>query len=59
LTMTRETRKNAAFSGFSRASSRLQKSRSAASVSAMRSESLLILLLILGAPLNHAGRTQA
>ncbi|MRJ39346.1 hypothetical protein FRT59_20545 [Pseudomonas haemolytica] len=34
-----------------------QKSRIAASVSTMRSESLLI--LILGAPLNHAGRTQA
>ena len=34
-----------------------QKSRSAASVSTMRSEPLLI--LISGAPLNHAGRTQA
>ncbi|MRJ39470.1 hypothetical protein FRT59_21195 [Pseudomonas haemolytica] len=36
-----------------------RKSRSAASVSTMRSESLLILILISSAPLNHAGRTQA
>ncbi|MRJ21681.1 hypothetical protein FRT60_15270 [Pseudomonas haemolytica] len=35
-----------------------QKSRSAASVSMMRSESLLIWLLISGAPLNHAGRSE-